>query len=232
LVDVRERHYRTYRWAVASIGGRPLGGTAYWRLKRRGTPQAEVLTRSGVDAERRDEYLERFLERIEAPASLALDQLFPGAVAALAALQRRGARLVLHSLRRSPDAFARQVDRLGIGPAFELVDSGRVHRDGAMAKRHLIERAGFEAVAAVVGDTEADILAARALGLASVGVTTGLRNRGFLLGAGAGTVVDRIGQVPAILDASYLACWVRSPRVAATQAASSAMPSSRATSGR
>ena len=49
----------------------------------------------------------------------------------------------------------------------------RAYEDGAASKRHLIERAGFGAAAAVVGDTEADIPAARALGLASVGVTTG-----------------------------------------------------------
>jgi phosphoglycolate phosphatase-like HAD superfamily hydrolase len=51
----------------------------------------------------------------------------------------------------------------------------------------------------VVGDTEADMGAARALGLAPVGVTTGLRNRSYLLAAGAATVLDRIGQVPAAL---------------------------------
>jgi phosphoglycolate phosphatase-like HAD superfamily hydrolase len=68
-----------------------------------------------------------------------------------------------------------------------------------VAKRDLIERAGFGDAAAVVGDTEADMGAARALGLAPVGVTTGLRNRSYLLSAGAATVLDRIGQVPAAL---------------------------------
>jgi phosphoglycolate phosphatase-like HAD superfamily hydrolase len=68
-----------------------------------------------------------------------------------------------------------------------------------VAKRDLIERAGFGDTAAVVGDTEADMGAARALGLTPVGVTTGLRNRTYLLDAGAATVLDRIGQVPAAL---------------------------------
>jgi phosphoglycolate phosphatase-like HAD superfamily hydrolase len=51
----------------------------------------------------------------------------------------------------------------------------------------------------VVGDTEADMGAALALGLTPVGVTTGLRNRSYLLGAGAATVLDGVGQVPAAL---------------------------------
>ena len=60
--------------------------------------------------------------------------------------------------------------------------------------------AGLGGPAGVVGDTEADMGAARALGLAAVGVTTGLRNRGVLVAAGATTVADRLAQVPAALD--------------------------------
>jgi phosphoglycolate phosphatase-like HAD superfamily hydrolase len=69
-----------------------------------------------------------------------------------------------------------------------------------VAKRRLIEAAGFAGPAAVVGDTEADVGAARTLGLAAVGVTSGLRSRRFLLAAGAATVVDRLGEVPAALE--------------------------------
>jgi phosphoglycolate phosphatase len=159
-----------------------------------------VLARSEVDPERQDRFLARFLAEIEAPARLALDRLFPGVEAALEALRRDGDRLVLLSLRRSPAAFAGQVERLGIAGAFERVDAARTSEDARAAKRDLVERAGADGAAdAVVGDTEADVGAARALGLASVGVTTGLRNRGYLLAAGADVVVDRIGQVPPAL---------------------------------
>jgi phosphoglycolate phosphatase len=158
-----------------------------------------VLARSEVDPGRQDRFLARFLAEIEAPARLALDRPFPGVTAALAALAGDGDRLVLLSLRRSPAAFAGQVERLGIAGAFERVDAARTSEDARLAKRDLVARAGVDGRGAVVGDTEADVGAARALGLASVGVTTGLRNRGFLLRAGADVVVDRIGQVPAAL---------------------------------
>ena len=158
-----------------------------------------MLARSGVAPERQDQFLARFLAEIEAPARLALDRLFPGVEAALAALAARGDRLVLLSLRRSPRAFADQVERLGIAGAFERVDAGRTAEDGRTAKRDLIERSGFGGPAAVVGDTEADMGAALALGLIPVGVTTGLRNHRYLLAAGAATVVDRVGQLPAAL---------------------------------
>jgi phosphoglycolate phosphatase len=200
LVDVRERHYRTYRSALAPLGGRPLDAAAYWRLKRRGAGQAEVLTASRVAPDRREAFLHRFLAEIEAPERLALDRLVPGAKATLGALRAGGHRLVLVSLRRSPAAFAEQVARLGIADLFDRVDADRPAEDGRRAKRVLVQRAGLPGPAAVVGDTEADVGAALDLGLVPVAVTTGLRNRGFLVAAGAAAVVDRIGEVPAALE--------------------------------
>jgi phosphoglycolate phosphatase len=203
---------------VTACGGRPLPVAVYWRLKRRGAAQAEVLAGSGLPPARREVFDRRFRERIEDPAALALDRLLPGAAATLATLAGQGRRLALLSLRRSAEAFLGQVAALGIAGAFERVCSGRAAADPGQAKARLIEQVGYGAGAVVVGDTEADILAAAALGLASVGVTTGLRNAGYLRRIGAGTVVDRLARVPAAISA--------------TQAASSAMPSSRATSGR
>ena len=200
LVDVRERHYRTYRSALAPLGGRPLDPAAYWRLKRRGVPVAEVLAASAVAPERREAFLARFLAEIESPECLALDRLLPGAAAALAGLAGRGHRLVLLSLRQDPAAFAGQVARLGIAGRFARVDAGRTSADDRVAKRRLIEAAGSGGPAAVGGDTEADMGAARALGLPAVGVTTGLRNRRVLLAAGATVVVDRTARVPAAVD--------------------------------
>jgi phosphoglycolate phosphatase len=203
---------------VAACGGRPLPAADYWRRKRRGAAQAEVLARSGLPPARREAFERRFLERIEAPDALALDRLLPGAETALVALAGQGHRLALLSLRRAPAAFQDQVAALGIAGRFERVCSGRAAADPVRAKVHLIEQVGYGAGAVVVGDTEADVLAAAALGLASVGVTTGLRTAGYLRRIGAGTVVDRLARVP--------------EAISATQAASSAMPSSRATSGR
>lgn len=212
---------------MAALGGRPLDPGRYWALKRRGVPSAELLARSGIPADRQAGFLERFVAGIEAPERLALDRLLPGVPAALAAMARRGDRLVLLSLRRAPEAFLRQVHDLGIAERFERVCSGQAHAEGHRSKVHLIRRAGFDPPAVVVGDTEADVLAARRLGLLAVGVSGGLRTRGYLLRAGADVVLDGVGQLPAIL-----AELDGSPRPAATQAASSASPSSSGTSGR
>lgn len=212
---------------MEAFGGRPLDARRYWTLKRRGARWAELLARSEVAAAGEGAFLERFVARIEAPEQLRLDRLFPAVPAVLAALRRRGDRLVLLSLRRSPAGLRRQVDDLGVAGAFARVCSGQAHAEGHRSKAHLIRRAGFDPPAVVVGDTEADLLAARRLGLAAVGVASGLRNGGYLRRVGADVVLDGVGQLPAIL-----AELVPSPSAAATQAACSASPSSSGTSGR
>jgi phosphoglycolate phosphatase len=200
------------------MGGRPLEDARYWRLKRRGAALAEVLERSGLPAGRREEFLARFVAEVEAPAALALDRLLPGVPETLAGLAGRGDRLVLLSLRHAAAPFLAQVDALGLAGMFAQVQAGRGPADPGLAKARLIERVGFAGAAVVVGDTEADVGAGLALGLPAVAVSTGLRTAGYLRRAGAAAVADRIALVPALIDA--------------TQAASSAMPSSSPTSGR
>lgn len=196
---MRERHYRTYRSTTEAFQGRPLAMAEYWRLKRRGARWGELLGRSGVAARLEGAFLERFVAQIEAPASLRLDRLLPGVEETLVALRRRGDRLFLLSLRSSSRDFLQQVCGLGIASVFERVCSGREHPQGNLAKVHLIEQLGFDRPAAVVGDTEADILAARSLGLPAIGVSTGLRNRSYLRHVGADVVVERLRELPATL---------------------------------
>jgi phosphoglycolate phosphatase-like HAD superfamily hydrolase len=224
---VRERHYATYRSAVEAFGGRPLDAGRYWARKRRGVRWAELLVQSEVAAGREAAFLERFVARIEAPPSLRLDRLFPGVPETLDALRLRGDRLVLLSLRRSPEALLRQVHDLGIAGAFERICSGQEHAEGHRSKVHLIRQVQPGPWAVLVGDTEADVLAAKQLGLPSVGVSSGLRTRGYLRRVGADVVVDGVRQLPAVL-----AWLVPSPSPAATQAAWSASPFSSDTSGR
>ena len=82
---------------------------------------------------------------------------------------------------------------------FERTRSRHSQLPGHLDKVELIRQVGYGTPAAVVGDTEADVLAARKLGLPAIAVATGLRNRGFLHRAGADAVLDAINQVPAAL---------------------------------
>jgi phosphoglycolate phosphatase len=199
LVDVRERHYQTYREATERFGGRPLDGGRYWKLKRRSTPWPAILAESGVATRFHGAFLERFVASVEAPSSLRLDRLYPGVGVVLRSLRERGDHLVLLSLRRSSGSFLQQVHDLGVAGLFERICSGHAKPAGHLDKIELIRQVGFSPPAVVVGDTEADVLAARALGLAAIAVSTGLRSRSYLQRAGADVVLDGVRQVPAAL---------------------------------
>lgn len=196
---MRERHYRTYRSTTEAFGGRPLDSGRYWTLKRRGIGWAEILRKSEVAARWEGAFLERFVAAIEAPSNLALDRLFPGVKGVLETLRLQGDRLFLLSLRRSSSGFLQQVHDLGISSEFERTRAGHAQPLGHLDKIQLIRQAGFSPPAAVVGDTEADVLAARELGLAAIGVASGLRNRAYLKQVGTHVVVDGIRQVPEAL---------------------------------
>jgi phosphoglycolate phosphatase-like HAD superfamily hydrolase len=199
LVDVRQRHYDTYRSATEALGGRPLDPGDYWERKRRGQGWAPILAGSRIAAGAERPFVERFVAEIEAPERLRLDTLFPGALEALAALRACGDRLVLLSLRRSASGLERQLDWLGIAGEFDRVRSGRSGAGGEDDKLRLLRELGIGPPAAVVGDTEADVLAARELGLPAVAVASGLRDRSYLERLGADLVLDGIDQVPGAL---------------------------------
>jgi phosphoglycolate phosphatase len=199
LVDVRERHYDTYRSTTEALGGRPLGPDGYWTRKRRGRGWAGILAASRIAAGAERRFVERFVAEIETPERLRLDRLFPGALEALTALRRRGDSLVLLSLRRSASRLDQQLAWLGIAGEFDRVRTGHSQPSGQRDKLQLIRELGIRPPAAVVGDTEADVLAARELGLPSIAVASGLRDRSYLERLGADLVLDGIALVPEAL---------------------------------
>jgi phosphoglycolate phosphatase len=201
LVDVRERHDDTYRSTTEALRGRPLDAAEYWERKRRGQVWAGILAASGIAAADERRFLEHFVAGIEAPERLRLDRLFPWALQALAALRRGGDRLVLLSLRRSASGLERQLGWLGIAGEFDHVRSGHSGASGKDDKLRLIRELGIGPPAAVVGDTEADVLAATELGLPAIALASGLRDRSYLERLGADLVLDGIAQVPEALAA-------------------------------
>jgi phosphoglycolate phosphatase len=197
--------------ATRAFEGRPLDATRYWTLKRRGAAWPEILGKSQVTLRFQEAFIDRFVAWIEAPASLGLDRLFPGTKLALETLGRQGDRLVLLSLRRSSSAFLQQVSDLGLAQLFEWTRTGHTQAVGHLDKIELIRQAGFSPPAAVVGDTEADVLAARELGLAAVAVSSGLRNRSYLRRVGADVVLDGVRQVPEALRSARVGMSPRRP---------------------
>lgn len=196
LLDVRERHYRVHCDVLAPMGGVRGDPDAFWRLKRAHRPLVELLAATAASPPDEASYRREFLARIEAPEYLAHDRLAPGARERLAALAS-GHSLALVTLRRHRERLLAQLEALTLASLFAAVHSAPGSGDGDWEiKRGLIaESPLFRRDGVVVGDTEADVRAGKALGLRTVAVLTGLRNRELLAAEAPDALLDSIADL-------------------------------------
>jgi phosphoglycolate phosphatase-like HAD superfamily hydrolase len=194
LLDGRLRHYRCYRSILEAAGFTPIAPEPYWEMKRAMTNRRELLALSGAEA-LYDHFLATWLATIESPAMLALDQLQEGVLAVLQEWRSQGRMLVLVTLRQDAAALEQQLVQLGLRPLFEAVLVCR-HTDGGEGKATAIRGRypgqDLTADSLLIGDTEADWAAARALGIDVVLVANGLRTAPFLSALEGATVVPAL----------------------------------------
>jgi phosphoglycolate phosphatase-like HAD superfamily hydrolase len=164
-----------YSLACAEAGIEPLTGAAYWRKRRGGSSTFDLHPLAGAA---RAAFQAAWLGSIEDRDYLAYDHVYRGVPDSLSRLAGAGHRLVLVTLRRCRPALLAQLDSLGLGVSFEAVVSPL--SDADQDKGGLIARAGYSPGDAVVGDSEADLLAAASLSLAGIAVTSGVRSGRFL----------------------------------------------------
>lgn len=158
-------------------------------------PQLDEETRANITARYRAAYL-------RSAATPGADPLYAGIEEILGDLDRRGFLLGVATGKSRSGAEA-ALTRNGIRERFVTLQTG----DGGPSKPHPdvilrgLRDTGAEARRTVmVGDATYDILAARAAGVGSIGVTWGFQTRADLEGAGADIIVDRAEDVvPAIL---------------------------------
>ncbi len=179
LIDVEPRHYRVYEELIRSYSGQPLAQAEYWDLKRKKTKWPELLQASNVPVNQLETFLNSFIGKIEAPEYLKIDKLFPGALSTLDSLSQKH-QCYLVSLRRNREALLEQLNWLSLSSHFEEALTGHSETDGSDVKIALIESALGKNKGAIIGDTEADILAGKKLGLQTFAVWSGLRDKQFL----------------------------------------------------
>jgi phosphoglycolate phosphatase len=204
LLDVSARHHHVYSSVCVALGGGPLARAEYWKLKRQRTPLNEILAKSGLDDSKVEAFEAQFAELIEVPDSLGFDVLFPDTIPVLtrlAATYRCG----LVSLRSSTTALRAQLAVFALTPFFEIVETAPAGSDPAFQKARLIRRTvPDDDPAVVIGDTEADIAAANALGYISIAVSSGIRDRDILKKENPRYLVDTIGGVEGALRRAHL----------------------------
>jgi len=199
ILDVSGRYYALYSQLLMDAGGRPISRDDYWQRKRNKESETDILAASGF-ASGHEGYALRRKALIEEPRFLELDEVQRGAHQALASLQPRG--LCLVTVRSNRSNLMAELDRLDIKKYFIAVLSEEAGGEAFRVKIRLIRNFQKEVPAAsvIIGDTEAEILAGRALGLKTIAVLSGIRSREFLLKYNPDLIIDGIWNLPEVYN--------------------------------
>ncbi len=204
VVDVSDRYYRTYQMALADtdrfyrefspqlrveqqLPSPVLSKDQFWQMKQNRIPDRDIASKSGLTDETIDFFMARVVKIVNRPELLQLDKLQPGVTWALNFLKTNGVKLILVTLRDRLEATS-ILEQHGLRNLFTGIygtdDSGVAYQNYAEIKTELLDRAMREHLPAtanpqdswMVGDTEADILAGRTMGIPTIGLTCGIRS--------------------------------------------------------
>lgn len=194
IMDLSDRYYHVYQLCLAEFkipvtsstpDYRILSKSEFWDLKRAHTPEQKIAILSGVDPERADDF-KRWRDRhAHQLGYLDLDRVVPGAIEALTKIQTARIDLLVMTLRRTKELNA-AFDRHDLGRFFHPSKRYCLANDYAKQgdirdKTQLMERALAELPPDretwMIGDTEADIIAAKTHHIPTIGVLSGIRDR-------------------------------------------------------
>ncbi|MBN3877419.1 MULTISPECIES: HAD family hydrolase [unclassified Nostoc] len=190
IIDVSERYYHVYQFCLEKTR-RPsqvvqeLPKAEFWELKRSRVPEKQIALNSGLDEAQAQEFAQLRRQTVHTEAYFNYDTLAPGAVDALLKIQEAGIDLAVMTMRR-----VRELDY-----AFKKYDLGKFFPENRCYclsndyvktrdiedKPLLMAKALKELPPAadtwMVGDTEADITAAKNYGIKVMAVESGIRDR-------------------------------------------------------
>ncbi|WP_414570213.1 HAD family hydrolase [Nostoc sp. CCY 9925] len=190
IIDVSERYYRVYQFCLEKTR-RPdqpvqeLPKAEFWESKRKRIPEKQIALNSGLDEAQAQEFAQLRRQTVHTQPYFEYDTLAPGAVDALLKIQQAGVDLAVMTMRR-----VRELDY-----AFQKHDLGRFFpenrcyclsndyvktrdiEDKPLLMARAIEELPAAADTWMVGDTEADITAAKKHGVKVMAVECGIRDR-------------------------------------------------------
>ena len=190
IADVSERYYRVYHECLDRMQREDtpiqrFSKSEFWALKRARVPERTIGERSGLTPEQAREFAALRRQLVHSQPYLKYDQLIPGAIAALERAQEAGIELTLMTMRRERE-LAEALSRFDVGRFFPperryCMGDDAVKTADTKDKPRLMARAIKElptyATLWMVGDTEADAIAAASQGICFIGVLSGIRDR-------------------------------------------------------
>lgn len=166
LIDSRKRMYNLFQHLVSES---KLTYEDYWELKRNKIDHQEILLTKFLYSEvEYENFVKNWMDKIELPEWLALDQPFPGVTKYLFALSQRHS-LYIITARQSTDRALKQVENYGWTGFFENVFVTNLQKEKfEVLKNVIIEQTDW-----LIGDTGNDIMTGKKLGMKTAAVLSG-----------------------------------------------------------
>ena len=203
IVDVSERYYRTYREGLRAIASicqeehnidldiTPLTKDQFWLRKQNKIADSEIASCSGVPAKWFGRYMQQVERIVNHSDLLCWDRIQPAAVEALVHFKQANMRLVLVTLRQpgQVNQFLRDQGLTHlVDEVYGASGESAAYKNRVEHKRELLTEAmkqqqskGYSLTQSwMVGDTEADVLAAKEVGLPSAALSCGVRSADYL----------------------------------------------------
>jgi phosphoglycolate phosphatase-like HAD superfamily hydrolase len=193
IMDVSERYYRVYqlclektRYPQQTIT--ELSKAEFWQLKRSQTPELQIALQSGLDAQQGQEFSQIRKQIVHTLPYFQYDVLVPTALETLTKVQAAGVDLAVMTMRRvrELDYAFNQYNLSQFFPENRryCLSNDYVKTRDVEDKPLLMARALAELPPAadtwMVGDTEADITAAKKHDIKIIAVESGIRDRSQL----------------------------------------------------
>lgn len=218
-MDVSERYYRVYQFCLERVrySNQPvhcLSKAEFWQLKRSQIPEREIGQLSGLDEDQAKAFARLRRQTVHTLPYLVYDAPVPGAVMALERIQRSGIELATMTMRRTRELNA-ALTQYGLGRFFHpdrryCLSDDHAKTNDVDDKTWLMGKALAELPPAqatwMIGDTEADILSAKANSIPVIAVLSGIRNRDRLQQHSPDAIVANLSEaIDIVLQESALA---------------------------
>ena len=207
IMDLSDRYYHVYQICLDKVK-QPhqsitlLSKATFWAYKQAQVPEQQVGIESGLNATQAEAFKQLRDLHAHQLQYLSFDRVVPGSIAALEQIQAAEIELLVMTLRRTCElepAFKQYVLARFFPPSHRycLADDYRKNGDIA-AKTQLMAQALTELEPEpntwMIGDTEADIIAAKTYNIRVIGVLSGIRDRDRLERYQPDKIVDNLAE--------------------------------------
>ena len=190
IMDLSDRYYHVYQLCLEWVKLphqeiNILPKAKFWAYKQAQVPEQQVGIESGLTPTQAEVFKQLRDRHAHQLQYLSFDRIVPGSIAALVKVQASGSDLLVMTLRRNCELMPAltQYDLARFFPPHHrycLPDDYQKHDDVA-AKTQLMTTALAELAPDphtwMIGDTEADIIAAKTYKIGVIGVLSGIRDR-------------------------------------------------------